>query len=180
MADKTEKMTPEQLREFRNANLARGREKALAKRKEIIDLKRKEKEMLLEERKKKIDERMMKVKQYEEESKPKEVVEQPTQPKKNKKQIKIELSDSSDDDKSSSESDSDESVEFVVQRKPRKVAVKKVKKKAIAHHESIPHHVQQPSVQKLSGEVAKQMLQKKLMDDAQAMAFRSLFPYHNL
>lgn len=174
MAEKPEKMTPEQLREFRNANLARGREKAMAKRKEVVELRKKEKEMHLETRKKKIDERLAKVKEYEETKKP-EVVEEPKPTKKSKKQIKIELSDTSDDDTSACESDSDESVEFVVQRKAKKVNVKKVKKRV----EDVPKQVKQPSMQKLTGEVAKQILTKKLQDDAMAVAMKSLFPLHN-
>lgn len=172
-----EELTPEQKREIRLANLAKGREKALAKRKEVCELKKKEKEMQLEERKKKIDERLKKVQAYEESKKATPPhIEEPPKTSKSKKQIKVELSDSSEAE-SSSESDSDESVEFVVERKPKKVSVKKVVKSK--EPQQVVQPKKEPTIKQLSAEVAKQQLQKKLMDDAYNQAYRSLFPYHN-
>lgn len=166
-------LTPEEKKQIRLENLARGREKALAKRKEVMELKKKEKELQLEERKKKIDERWAKVKEYEASKQEPKVEEQKTM--KPKKKIHVALSDSSDEESSSSESDSDESVEYVIERKPKKLALKKGSKKS----EKAPKQPVQPhSASQLTTEVAKNMLKQKLMDDASAMAMRSLFPFH--
>jgi hypothetical protein len=171
--DKQE-LTPEQKKQIRLENLAKGREKALAKRREVVDLKKKEKEVQLAERQKKLNERWEKVKQYEASKQEPKVEEQKaTKPK---KKIQVEVSDSSDDDSTATESDSDESVEYVIERKPKKVAVKKVVKKS----ENAPKQPTMPqSKSQLTTEVAKNILKQKLMDDASAMAMRSLFPFHN-
>ena len=58
-------LTPEEKKEIRLRNLARGRQKALETRKQAGELCKKEKEMVLVERKKQIDERLQKVKAFE-------------------------------------------------------------------------------------------------------------------
>lgn len=178
MAEEIKELTPEEKKQKRLDALAKGRLRALERRKEICELKKKEKEIKLEERKKNIEERLAKVKTYEEskitppkiEDGNKDVAEQRKKPK---KKINIELSDSESDANSTDESESDESVEYVVQRKPKtKIVVKKQTK-------SKPVKEKPPSTKQITTEVAKQILKEKLMNDTMSQAMRSLFPYHN-
>lgn len=170
---KTMPLTPEERKKRQLEALERGRQKAWARRREIGEIKRKEREMKLESIKKKIDERIEKVKAFEESKKPAPPPEtEDVNKQKTKKKINIELSDS-ESDENSTDSESDESIEYVVQRKPKtKIVVKKqTKSKTIKE--------KPPSTKQITTEVAKQILKEKLMNDTMSQAMRSLFPYHN-
>jgi hypothetical protein len=167
-----EELTPEQKKEIRLANLARGRQAYFERRKERSELRRKEEEMKLADKQKKLSERMQKVKDYEDSKKQEAQVDKPVtelHKEKRKKVIKVQVSDSESE---ATASDSDSSVEVIVKRKPKKVVVKKTTKPTVMQPK-------EPSTGQLSAEIAKQLLKDKLMQQAQESAMRSLFPYHN-
>lgn len=181
MSNNTQTMTDEEKRAKKLEQLAQAREKALAKRRAIGELNRQEKqakEELLNERIKKME--MLKAsKQQEEEEEevqkaPKGRKNAPTKQGKGKVVKKvIEVSDSSSDDETSSESDDEPQVEYIVRR------TKKAPKAAINPKGKKPTSYEEYDTPQLSAEVAKSVLKKRVMDDAQSIAFKSLFPYHN-
>lgn len=187
MVNSEQPQTEEEKRAKRLEHLAKAREKAAEKRRMMGDITRQEKaakEELMNERIKKLE--MLKAAknkntaEVEEEDAEEEVQKAPKErknaatPKKAaKKVIKkvIEVSDSSSEDDSESSSDDEPHVEYVV-RRTKKGGKAQPKPKAAKNFEDYDTPM-------LSAEVAKSVLKKRVMDDAQTIAFRSLFPYHN-
>jgi len=169
--------------------LAQAREKALEKRRLMGEVTRQEKaakeaafqekvktlKMLKGEAPKETTEEDTKEDTKEAEPKPARAPKKPTKTKKVVKKV-IEISDSSSssssDDSSSSDedcsSDDEPKVKYIVRRK------KKTKSKS-----SKPKGKKAADVDtsRLTAEVAKDLLKKRVMDDAQRAAFQSLFPY---
>lgn len=179
-------LTEEEKRAKRLEQLAKAREKAWEKKRAIGALNRQEKAMkeeLMNERLKKLE--MLKEAKSKnpdlDEDEEAEVQKAPkggknasTAKKGSKKVIKkvIEVSDSSSEDDSESSSDDEPQVEYVVRRT-------KKGSKAPAKPPKAPKNFEEYDTPQLSAEVAKSVLKKRVMDDAQSIAFRSLFPYHN-
>lgn len=133
------------------------------------------------------------------------VVKKPTPPRPKKVIRKvIEITDSESDSESESESESEVESEcdyeseseveteseseveeeYVVKKKPkRKVAIKKKPIKQARKSNALRHSLTQPSrnytTRELTPAVARGLLQDKVLNDAQKIAFNSLFPYHN-
>lgn len=178
-------MTDEEKRAKKLEQLAQAREKALAKRRAIGELNRQEKqakEELLNERIRKMEMLKSSKQQHEEEDEEEEEVQKVPKGRKNAptkqgkgKVVKkvIEVSDSSSDDETSSESDDEPQVEYIVRR------TKKAPKAPINPKGKKPTSYEDYDTPQLSAEVAKSVLKKRVMDDAQSIAFKSLFPYHN-
>lgn len=175
-------LTDDEKRAKRLEQLAQAREKAAEKRRALGDITRAEKQAkddLLKDRIKKLE--MLKAHTEpitaEEEDEAPIKAKKAAAPKATKKKVLkkvIEVSDSSSDDSSeSSDSDDEPQVEYIV-RRTKKAAPKapKTKGKKQAEYEEY-------DTPKLSAEVAKNLLKKLVMDDAQSIAFKSLFPYHN-
>jgi hypothetical protein len=92
-------------------------------------------------------------------------------PKKKPTKKVIEISDSSsDDDDESSDDESEPEVEYIVRRS---------KSKGVSKAKPTKQQNVEYDTPKLSAEVARHMLKERVMSDAQQMAWKSLFPYHN-
>jgi hypothetical protein len=178
MEDKVDK---EDKKAKRLEQLAQARQKALEKRRLIGEVSRLEKAAKEEAFQDKLKTLKMLKGPTPKEDAPVDVVkeEPPMKPVK-KKAVKkkvtkkvIEISDSSSsssDDSSSSEeecsSEDEPKVQYIVKRK-KKASKSKATHKKVADVET----------SRLTAEVAKDLLKKRVMDDAQRAAFQSLFPY---
>lgn len=171
------------IKEKRLKQLAAAREKALEKRRMLGDMRRKEQEL----KEKVVKDRIKKIQMLEETLKQGGVPpltpvhdasdgfkarrERGRNPSTKKKVIKkvIEVSESSTDD-TDTETESENEIEYVVRRKPKTQKPPPRKAKTTSEEYDTP---------KLTAEVAKNLLKKKVYDDAQVMAMRTLFPYAN-
>jgi hypothetical protein len=172
-------LTDEEKKAKRLEQLAKAREKAIEKRKMLGELRRQEKQVKEEV----VLDRIKKLQMLKSTTQPNEDSEEEDEPKPTKKSAPkvakkkvvkkvIEVSDSSSDDGSSSESDGEPQVEYIVRRTKKTVKEAKPTKSKKDDYEDY-------ETPRLSAEVAKSVLKKRVMDDAKSMAFKSLFPYHN-
>jgi hypothetical protein len=150
--------------------LQAAREKALEKRRMLAELTKKEKQMKQDA----LNERIAKVKQYEEKKVAPE--EAPPPPRKKEKAAKpppkkpptpVESSESEESEAYESES-SDESVEYIPVRKSSKVKTKYAKPK------------RERATSELTAQIAKEELQRRIARENMEIAFKSLFPNHSL